>query len=160
MTIFKALIYVMLLFLCVFSFYMFWLNKQNLENYDLAKTKIVSGNFESFNKEETKKATYFNFKLKGTTSVFEIPSPEWKSFDFESFNSIVKIGDYITLTIPNSEVSNSGTINVFQLRARGRDFINFEIMKQERQLEMYLAFLIGFISIIGIIHHTYRPWHF
>lgn len=157
MNIYRIFIYVTLLALASFSFYMFNFNRQNLETYNLNLTKKISGELQSYNKQENKRAVYFNFKLRGLSTVFVIPAPEWKAFDFESFKFDIAEGDFLELTIPNGK-SNEKTINVFQIKSGNKYFIDFEKMKQERKTEMVLSFILGIACIIGLVHHYYRPW--
>ena len=115
---------------------------------------------ESYNKEKWRDGINFTIRLEGFTNSFSVPTPEWKSFDFESFKSSVREGDNIVLNIPEPVEVNSTVINVFQIRVRNKTFIDFEKMISERKLEMYLSFTFGILSLIGIIHHHYRPWRF
>jgi hypothetical protein len=154
----RTLIHISLLGLILFSYYMFTVNKENVDGYNLVLSKKISGQLLSFNKEKTRRTIYLNFQLKGLPHVFTVPSPEWKSFDFKSFNSNVAIGDLLTLTIPANVGINDKTIQVFQIQHGNKLFIDWEKMKQLRLQEMYLALALFFSGIIGMIHHYYRPW--
>jgi hypothetical protein len=158
MSLSRILIYASLILMSGFSFFMFWNNMLDIKSYSLDKSKNIIGRLDSFEKENWSGGISFNLKLMGFTNYFSVPTPEWKSFDFENFSKTVTRGDIILLSIPNTSMESSKIINVFQITSHGRNFIDFEKMKTQRKLNMNLALLFGILCLIGIVHHHYKPW--
>jgi hypothetical protein len=151
-------IYILLIALGFFAVYMFFSNNQILDNYDIDKSREVIGNLKSYEKEETKRKIYFNLTLDNYENVFIIPSPEWTSFDYQSFKNNVTIGDRLTLYIEPNQSVNNEPINIFQIRHNSSDFIDFEKKVIKRKTEKWMSLLFAILCLIGIVHHYKRPW--
>ena len=154
----RILIYPILLVLFYLCTYLFIADRQSLTSYNLETAKVITGELDSYNREEGRAGFFFNFKLRGLKNVFDVPLPEWTSFDFESFKNEVKTGDTLQLNVPGNVGPSDNIINVFQINKSGHSFIDFDKMRSKRRNEMWLALFGAIACLAGIIHHYFRPW--
>ena len=154
----RFLIHIGLILASGLCFYMFYSNSELLQSYESNKTTKINGEFKGYDLDKTKSGIHFTFRLKEYQNVFSIPLPEWKSFDFENFKKQVKKGDLIEVEIPSDSELNESVVDVHQIGAADKKFIDFEKKKRLRRTEKWLSLIFGVGCIGGILHHYRKPW--
>jgi hypothetical protein len=154
----KILIYLGLIGMGCLGLYMFSINAALVEQYESRDSKWVKGGFESYNKEETRKLVYFNFRLTEFDNVFSLPSPEWQSFAFDDFKTLVKKKSELQIEIPVFSTLNNKPVSVYQIKLGEKIFVDFEKKLNKRITEKWLSLSFSILCVVGLIHHYKKPW--
>jgi hypothetical protein len=154
---YRFLIYLVLIGFASLGFYLFYTNTKLLTDYDLSKTKSVTGRLETYTIGKKRRGVYFSFKLSNQPTLFVLPSPEWKAFDFENFRSLIAYNNLLTVTFPQKE-ENKYKTTVFQIQIDRKKLIDFDKQKQARKREMYLSLLVSVSCTIALLFHVKKPW--
>jgi hypothetical protein len=154
---YKYLIYLVLIGFASLGFSLFYINNKLLTDYDLSKTKSVTGRLETYTIGKKRRGVYFSFKLSNQPTLFVLPSPEWKAFDFENFKSSIAYNNLLTVTYPQKE-ENKYKTTVFQIQIDHNKLIDFDKQKKARKREMYISLLVSVICTILLLFHIKKPW--
>lgn len=154
----KVFISITLIGLCAFSLYMYNSNQKMVKVYEARNTEWIEGTFKEYNVDETSKKVYFNFQLNEYEKKFSIPSPEWKSFDFNNFKDDVKAGTQLKIEVLKETVNAPKTYNVTQILIDHNEYIDFNKKLNKRKMEKWLSLLFAILSIAGLVHHNKHPW--